>query len=111
MSSFEIYFLIIILKAYHFDRDDVALPGLHHYFKSASDEERGHAMLFLKYMNKRGGRIIMQDIKSPDLPIKMTAVEAMTKALDLEKLTNDVRPFAQVQRILKISRNIFSRAF
>ena len=32
-----------LLQAYHFDRDDVALPGFFKYFKKASDEERQHA--------------------------------------------------------------------
>lgn len=80
----------ILSKAYYFDRDDVALPGMHWYFKHASDEEREHAMKLLKYLNKRGGRIILQDIKNPDAPGEMSAVEAMTKALDLEKEVNEV---------------------
>jgi ferritin heavy chain len=79
------------LQAYYFDRDDVALPGMHKYFKHASDEEREHAMKLLKYLNQRGGRIVLQDIKNPDLPTEMTAVEAMTKALELEKQVNEVR--------------------
>lgn len=80
-----------MFQAYHFDRDDVALPGLHKYFKSASAEEKGHAMKFMEYMNKRGGRIVLQDIKNPDLPAEMTALDAMTKALELEKTVNEVR--------------------
>lgn len=63
---------------------------MHWYFKRASDEEREHAMKLLKYLNKRGGRIILQDIKNPDAPGEMTAVEAMTKALELEKEVNEV---------------------
>lgn len=78
-------------KAFHFDRDDVALPGLHSYFKKASDEERGHAMKFMKYLNKRGGRIVLQDIKTPNLPDEMSAVEAMKQALELEKQVNEVK--------------------
>lgn len=78
------------MQAYYFDRDDVALPGMHKFFKYASDEEREHAMKLLKYLNKRGGRIILQDIKTPDFQGEMTAVEAMTKALELEKQVNEV---------------------
>ena len=40
--------------AYHYDRDDVALPGFSHFFKHNSDEEREHAEKFMKYLNKRG---------------------------------------------------------
>ena len=68
----------------------MALPGLHGYFKKASDEEREHAMKFLKYMNKRGGRIILKDIQVPECQVEMTAVEAMAKALELEKQVNEV---------------------
>lgn len=64
---------------------------MHWYFKQSSNEEREHAMKFLKYLNKRGGRIILQDIKSPDTPFELTAVEAMEKALELEKKVNEVR--------------------
>lgn len=44
----------------------------------------------MTYLNKRGGRIILQDIKNPDTQFEMSAVEAMTKALELEKLVNEV---------------------
>lgn len=88
----------ILSKAYYFDRDDVALPGMHWYFKHASDEEREHAMKLLKYLNKRGGRIILQDIKNPDAPGEMTAVEAMTKALELEKEVNEESNHKQANR-------------
>lgn len=35
--------LILALKAYYFDRDDVALAGFHKFMLKQSDEERGHA--------------------------------------------------------------------
>jgi ferritin heavy chain len=64
---------------------------MHSYFKHASDEEREHAMKLLKYLNLRGGRIILQDIKTPDLPGELSAIEAMKKALELEKQVNEAR--------------------
>lgn len=73
---------------------------MHQYFKHASDEERGHAMKLLKYMNKRGGRIVLQDIKHPEAPGEMTALEAMTKALDFEKEVNKVN--SEVKKYWKI---------
>lgn len=48
-------------------------------------------MKLLKYLNKRGGRIILQDIKNPDTPFEFTAAEAMEKALELEKKVNEVQ--------------------
>lgn len=88
--NMEFYASYVYLSmAYYFDRDDVALPGIHGYFKHSSDEEREHAMKFMKYLNKRGGRIVLQDIKCPDTPCEYTALEAMEKALDLEKKVNE----------------------
>ncbi|XP_005096044.1 soma ferritin [Aplysia californica] len=74
--------------AFHFDRDDVALPGFHKFFKKQSDEEREHAEKLMKYQNMRGGRILLQDIKKPDLDEWGTGLDAMTSALKLEKSVN-----------------------
>merc|ERR1711860_284404 len=74
--------------AMYFDRDDVALPGFHKYFKHASDEEREHAEKFMKYQNKRGGRIVLQDIQKPDRDEWGCALDAMQTALSLEKSVN-----------------------
>lgn len=71
--------------AFYFDRDDVALPGFSHYFKKCSDEEREHAEKLMKYLNSRGGRIILQDVKRPSRDEWGSGVEALQAALDLEK--------------------------
>ncbi|KAH7282117.1 hypothetical protein KP509_35G012900 [Ceratopteris richardii] len=85
--------------AYHtlfayFDRDNVALPGLAHFFKSSSDEEREHAEKLMKYQNTRGGRVQLQSIVMPTLtefddPEKGDALSAMELALALERLVNE----------------------
>ncbi len=49
------------------DRDDVAHPNTAKFFKKSSDEEREHAEKLMKYQNKRGGRIVLQDIKKPEV--------------------------------------------
>nr|AEN71561.1 ferritin 2 [Argopecten irradians] len=74
--------------SFYFDRDDVALPGFAKYSKKASDEEREHAEKFMKYQNKRGGRVVLQDIKKPDQDEWGSALEAMQVALALEKNVN-----------------------
>lgn len=79
----------ISFQAYYFDRDDVALPGMYWYFKKSSDEEREHACKLMKYLNKRGGRIVLTDIKSPDKKDWGNAVDAMKAALDLERRVNE----------------------
>nr|ACJ70658.1 ferritin [Tritonia tetraquetra] len=74
--------------AYYFDRDDVALKGFSKFFKKSSDEEREHAEKFMKYQNKRGGRIVLQDIKKPDNDAWGSGLEAMQVALQLERDVN-----------------------
>uniref|UniRef100_A0A3Q0RJG7 Ferritin n=1 Tax=Amphilophus citrinellus TaxID=61819 RepID=A0A3Q0RJG7_AMPCI len=77
--------------AFYFDRDDVALPGFSHFFKENSHEEREHAEKLLSFQNKRGGRIVLQDIK---ILKKLSrdewgsGLEAMQCALQLEKNVN-----------------------
>lgn len=41
----------------------MALYGFSHFFKENSDEEREHAEKLLSFQNKRGGRIVLHDIK------------------------------------------------
>ena len=74
--------------SYYFDRDDVALPGFSKFFKKSSDEEREHAEKLMKYQNKRGGRIVLQDIKKPDRDEWGQGIDAMQVALSLEKTVN-----------------------
>ena len=49
------------------DRDDVALKNTSKFFKKSSDEERDHAEKLMTYQNMRGGRIVYQDIKKPEV--------------------------------------------
>jgi len=74
--------------SFYFDRDDIALPGFAKYFAKASEEEREHAEKLMKYQNKRGGRIVLQDIKKPDRDEWGSGLEAMQVALQLEKSVN-----------------------
>lgn len=81
--------------AYHaiwsyFDRDTVALPGFAKFFKEQSDEEREHAEHFMKYQNKRGGKVELQPIAVPDMTFTQDdgtsdALYAMDLHLQLEK--------------------------
>lgn len=87
--NMELYASYVYMSmAYHFDRDDVALEGFHKYFKEQSDEEREHAEKLMKYQNKRGGRIVLQDVKAPQVEWK-THIEALEDALALERKVND----------------------
>uniref|UniRef100_A0A1W7RAJ3 Ferritin n=1 Tax=Hadrurus spadix TaxID=141984 RepID=A0A1W7RAJ3_9SCOR len=87
--NMELYASYVYLSmAYHFDRDDVALPGFHKFFKKMSDEEREHAQKLLKYQNQRGGRIVLEDIKRPESDEWGCGLDAMQTALALEKDVN-----------------------
>ncbi|KAL1122616.1 hypothetical protein AAG570_002943 [Ranatra chinensis] len=87
--NMELYASYVYLSmAYHFDRDDMALPGLTHYLKEASKEEREHAMKLMTYLNKRGGRVILEDVKAPPKNDWGLAEDAVAAALQLEKDVN-----------------------
>lgn len=73
---------------WYFDRDDVALPGFATFFKKSSEEEREHAEKLMKYQNKRGGRIVLQNIQKPERDEWGTGLDAMQVALALEKNVN-----------------------
>jgi len=75
--------------AYYFDRDDVAFPGLHKFFKKSSDEEREHAEKLMKYQNTRGGRLVLQDIEKPTKDEWMSPMQALVAALELERSVNN----------------------
>jgi len=76
--------------AWYFDRDDVALPGFHKFFKKSSEEEREHAEKFMKYQNKRGGRVVLKAVDKPDADEWGTGLDALQAALSLEKNVNQV---------------------
>lgn len=74
--------------AFYFDRDDVALPGFSVYFKKSSQEEHEHAQKFMTFQNKRGGRIVLKDVKKPEKEEWGSGLDAMKAALELEKQVN-----------------------
>lgn len=74
--------------AFYFERDDVALPGFASFFNKSSVEEREHAEKLMKYQNKRGGRIVLQNIQKPERDEWGTGLDAMQVALALEKNVN-----------------------
>ncbi|EDO35235.1 predicted protein [Nematostella vectensis] len=71
--------------AFHFDRDDINLPGFNKFFKKASKEEWEHAQMFMAYLTKRGGRVKLNDIPTPCRDQWGNGLMAMEDALALEK--------------------------
>ncbi|XP_066574705.1 ferritin, middle subunit [Amia ocellicauda] len=89
MANMELYASYTYLSmAHYFARDDVALHGFSHFFKENSKEEREHAEKLLSFQNKRGGRVVLQDIKKPERDEWGSGLEAMQSALQLEKKVN-----------------------
>jgi len=87
--NMELYASYVYMSmAYYFDREDVALPGFHKFFKKASDEEREHAEKFMGYQNIRGGRIVLQPIAKPTRDEWSSPLDAVMAALELEKTVN-----------------------
>lgn len=88
--NMELYASYVYLAiAYQFDRHDVALQGFYEFFKENSDEEREHAQKFMKYLNERGGTILLEPIQPPEKFDFKTGLEAMEAALQLERDVNN----------------------
>ncbi|KAJ7335341.1 hypothetical protein JRQ81_013282 [Phrynocephalus forsythii] len=84
--NLELYALYVYHSmSYYFDRDNVNLKIFAKYFLHQSIEEREHAEKLLKFQNKWGGRIFLQDIKKPDRDDWESGLTAMACALHLEK--------------------------
>jgi len=79
---------VYMSMAHYFDRDDVALPGAHKYFKGESEEENGHAQKLMKYQHQRGGRVVLRDVARPSTDDWKSLLNAFESALSLEKTVN-----------------------
>lgn len=66
----------------------MALPHFAEYFKKNAEEELEHAQKFMKFQNKRGGKIILYDIKKPEKDEWGRGIDAMYAALALERKVN-----------------------
>ncbi|XP_077687293.1 ferritin heavy chain A-like [Eretmochelys imbricata] len=94
MVNMELYASYVYLSmSYYFDCDAVALRHMAEFLKEQSHEEREHAEKLLKYQNKRGGLIVLQDIKKPERDEWGNSLEALqlekTLNLDLHKLATE----------------------
>ena len=64
------------------------MPGFAAFFKKSSEEERAHGLKLVEYQNKRGGKVVFQDIAKPTTMDWGSPMEAMEAALELEKTVN-----------------------
>ncbi|XP_072348662.1 ferritin heavy chain B-like [Scyliorhinus torazame] len=87
--NLELYSSYVYLSmSSYFNRDDVALRHFAEFFKEQSHEEREHAEKLMQFQNKRGGRIILEDVKKPEQDEWSNGLEAMQRALQMEKNVN-----------------------
>uniref|UniRef100_UPI00398E7087 ferritin heavy chain, oocyte isoform-like n=1 Tax=Pristiophorus japonicus TaxID=55135 RepID=UPI00398E7087 len=87
--NMELYSSYVYLSmSFYFDRDDVALRHFAAFFKEQSHEECEHAEKLMEFQNRRGGRIILSDIKKPEQDEWSNGLEAMQRALQMEKNVN-----------------------
>ncbi|XP_037372856.1 ferritin light chain [Talpa occidentalis] len=73
---------------FYFERDDVALAGVGHFFRELADEKREGAERLLKMQNQRGGRALFQDVQKPSQDEWGKTLEAMEAAVVLERNLN-----------------------
>ncbi|XP_044303606.1 ferritin light chain, oocyte isoform-like [Varanus komodoensis] len=73
---------------FYFTRDDVALKKFSSFFHHLSEEKREQAEKLLTFQNRRGGRVVLQDVKKPDQDEWKNGANAMEVALELEKSLN-----------------------
>ena len=76
---------VYMAMATYFAQDDVALHGFAKRFRENSDEERGHAMKLISYQNRRGGRVVFQDVCKLSTQEWNSALHAIECQLELEQ--------------------------
>ncbi|XP_038637363.1 ferritin heavy chain A-like [Scyliorhinus canicula] len=65
--NLELYFSYVYLSmSFYFDWDNVALHHFAEFFKEQSHEEWEHAEKLMKFQNKHGGQIILEDAQKPE---------------------------------------------
>ncbi|XP_063867282.1 soma ferritin-like isoform X1 [Scylla paramamosain] len=74
--------------AHHFGSCDVSLPGFEKFFQQMAEEQQVRAGTLSKYQSMRGGVVTMLPVSAPTTINWGTGLEAMQKALDMEKSVN-----------------------
>ena len=75
-------------QGFYFDRDDVALEGVGHFFRELAEEKHESAERLLKMQNQRGGRALFQDVQKPSQDEWGKTQDAMEAAINMEKNLN-----------------------
>ncbi|NXG14628.1 FRIHB protein, partial [Grallaria varia] len=79
MANMELHASYVYLSmGFYFERDDVALPRLARFFREQAREEREHAEGLLRFQTRRGGRVLLQDVKVSGLRAGRGAVSSVS---------------------------------
>ncbi|XP_053456883.1 ferritin light chain-like [Nycticebus coucang] len=73
---------------YYFDRDNVALKGVGHFFRELAEEKREGSERLLKMQNQRGSRALFLDVQKPSQDEWDTTLDALEATSALEKSLN-----------------------
>ena len=75
-----------------------ALPQLSQHFFRQADEEKGHALRFIKYVVDAGGRVVIPAIDAPESKFKVPR-DAVKLSLDQEiHVTNQINGLVELAR-------------
>ena len=74
-------YLYLSMAAYF---ESINLSGFAHFMEIQVQEERYHAMKFFKYMNERGGRVVLKPIAGPEVDFE-NITEVFEKTLKHEQ--------------------------
>ncbi len=78
-----------------------ALPQLSQHFFKQAEEEKGHALRFIKYVVDVGGRVLIPEIEAPRSTFK-TPEAAIKLSLDQEiKVTHQINALVELARTEK----------
>lgn len=78
--------------------DSETLPELAKFFYQQSEEERTHAMRFVKFINDVGGRVVIPTLPAPQADF-VSAEDAVAKALTWEEeVTHQIYDLVEVAR-------------
>ncbi|XP_061041712.1 ferritin light chain-like [Eubalaena glacialis] len=73
---------------FYFDRDDVALEGVGHFFRELAEEKHESTGRLLKMQNQRGCRALFQDVQKPSQDEWGKTQDAMEAAINIGKNLN-----------------------
>ncbi|MBQ2764671.1 MAG: ferritin [Firmicutes bacterium] len=84
----ELYSAYLYLDMANF-YDEMDLDGYANYYMIQAQEERDHALLFLKYMQNNGLKVILEAIDKPDKEFK-TVLDPLEIAAEHERYVTDL---------------------